>query len=258
MTALIIFAAVVCGVVISAWSLVAYVKHKIRRLGGELTGGLVGSMLGGGAAMEGFLEGALEDESTVPKSVSAMTSVYLPKIVKDFPDFNYDEMKRMAETFLMTYLRAIDSGNADEIRYGDSEFREKVRNYIDMNVQNRIKEYFQLVRIHRTEITNYRKAAGKCIITFQSSIEYRHFKESDGQLLAGRRDKMCQTRYDVDLIYIQDREKVESDFDSAQGFNCPNCGAPITSLGHKRCEYCGCGVEEYNIKVWVFSDARER
>lgn len=254
MTSLVVFCAVVLGVVISVWSVVAYVKRKIRRLGG----GLVGSLLSNRAAMEGFLEGAFEDESTVPKSVSGMTSVYLPKIVNDFPDFNYDEMKRSAETFLMTYLRAIDSGNADEIKYGDAEFCEKVRRYIDMNVQNRIREYYQMARIHRTEITNYRKAAGKCIITFQSSIEYRHYKESDGKLLNGSRDKMCQTRYDMDMIYIQDREKVETDYDRALGFNCPNCGAPITSLGRKRCDYCGCAVEEYNIKVWVFSDVRER
>lgn len=48
-----------------------------------------------------------QEYSTTPKSVSAMTSLLLPKIVSDFPDFQYDEMKERAENVLTQYLRAV-------------------------------------------------------------------------------------------------------------------------------------------------------
>ncbi len=35
--------------------------------------------------------------ASVPKSVSAMTSLLLPQIVRDFPDFEYNEMKERAD-----------------------------------------------------------------------------------------------------------------------------------------------------------------
>lgn len=35
---------------------------------------------------------------------------------------------------------------------------------------------------------------------------------------------------------------------SAVGTTCPNCGAPVRSLGAKKCEYCGSYVEPVNIK----------
>ena len=113
--------------------------------------------------------------------------------------------------------------------------------------------------MHRTEINNYRKAEGRCIITFQSSVEYHYYVENEeGKLLSGSRDVLYQTRYDVDLIYIQDRSKVENELDHALGINCPNCGAPISSLGAKVCEYCGTPVIEINIHAWAFSAITEK
>ena len=43
-----------------------------------------------------------------PKSISDGHSIYTPKLAKDFPEFNVDEMKGRAENCLKEYLRAID------------------------------------------------------------------------------------------------------------------------------------------------------
>ena len=40
-------------------------------------------------------------------------------------------------------------------------------------------------------------------------------------------------------------------------FHCPNCGAPLSRLGAKVCEYCGTPVIEINIKEWSFSAVRK-
>ena len=54
---------------------------------------------------EGF-DRVEEEYQETPKSVSAMTGLYLPKIKKDFPQFQYDDMRVRAENVLTSYLMA--------------------------------------------------------------------------------------------------------------------------------------------------------
>lgn len=66
-----------------------------------------------------------------------------------------------------------------------------------------------------------------------------------------------QSRYNVDLVYIQNRDLAKGNTDGALGVTCPNCGAPITNLGAKFCEYCGAGVMELNVHAWSFENIEE-
>ena len=74
-----------------------------------------------------------------------------------------------------------------------------------------------------------------------------------GALLKGSKELKEQSRYALELIYIQNRDLVENEAEKALGMNCPNCGAPLSSLGAKVCEYCGSPVLELNIHAWTFS-----
>lgn len=193
-----------------------------------------------------------------PKSVSAMTSLCLPRITADFPDFNYEEMRERANNVLTSYLMAIDRKNAGLLNDGNRELQEQLATHIAMLDSKELTEHFERMKIHRTEISQYRKEKGRCTITFQSSIQYYHYVTNKaGQVLEGKHDMYFQSKYDVDLIYIQDRNLVENELDLALGINCPNCGAPISNLGAKHCEYCGTPVIELNIHAWSFSDIRE-
>ena len=156
--------------------------------------------------------------------------------------------------------------NAIDIGYdapaGGSSFAQELKNkleHIIILLKNKEqREHFDKIKIHRTEISNYTKKSGRCIITMQSSIQYYHYiTDQTGRVISGSKDVLFQSKYETDLIYIQDRSLVEGDLGEADGLNCPNCGAPITSLGQKFCEYCGTGVVAYNIHVWSFSDVRE-
>ena len=66
-----------------------------------------------------------------------------------------------------------------------------------------------------------------------------------------------QSRYNIDLVYIQNRDLAKGNTDGALGITCPNCGAPITNLGAKFCEYCGAGVVELNVHAWSFENIEE-
>ena len=92
------------------------------------------------------------------------------------------------------------------------------------------------------------KSNGKCVITIQSAVGYQYSRMQDGKLIGGDHRRKTQTKYNMELVYIQDVD--EAKLDNAVGTVCTNCGAPIKSLGAKFCEYCGLGVIPLNIKVW--------
>ncbi|MCH5268948.1 MAG: zinc ribbon domain-containing protein [Lachnospiraceae bacterium] len=197
--------------------------------------------------------------ASTPKSISAMTSIILPQIVSDFPDFNYDEMKSRSDMVLTEYIRGVSERRVGTLKDGNAELKQQLENKVEALKAQGLYERHEKFRIHRTEITQYRKEGGRCIITFQSSVEYMHYVESEDthSLVEGSKDYMYQTRYNVDLIYIQNRDLVEKELDNALGVNCPNCGAPLKALGAKVCEYCGTPVVEINIHAWSFSAVME-
>lgn len=197
--------------------------------------------------------------STTPKSVSAMTSLLLPKISEDFPDFNYNEMKVRATNVLTSYLAGVSAGSVGLLNDGSTELKQKLTDYIGSFTEKNLREHFDSVHIHRTEISQYRKSEGRCIVTFQSSLECFHYITDlgDNSVTDGSKEYKYQTRYNVDLVYIQDRNKVENELDHALGINCPNCGAPLKSLGAKVCEYCGTPIIAVNLYAWTFNNVEE-
>ena len=192
-----------------------------------------------------------------PKSVNGMTSVYLPKIEKDFPEFNYAEFRIKAENMIKSMFAAISDKDESKLINASNELRTGVQSAISANTNNRINEVYKDVTIHQTEIKDYIKESGTCVITLQSSVGYIHYKKSySGEVVEGTIDSLTQTRYNTKLLYVQDEMKY-GEHVSAKGLTCPNCGAPVTSLGNKYCEYCGGKVIEINIKSWMFYECRE-
>lgn len=214
-------------------------------------------MLFGTNTVSGGIRKMEAEYSETPKSVSAATSLYLPKITKDFPEFHYEEARERAENVLISYLRSVDSYNCGLLTEGSNELKDKLMQKIQMLKSEGTKEHFQNIKIHRTEIAQYRKTKGRCSIVFQSAMESVHFAEKGGSIIRGRNDRREQSKYNVEMIYIQDREQIENLGDRGLALNCPNCGAPIQSIGMKTCQYCDSPVMEFNICTWNFSDVRE-
>lgn len=207
-------------------------------------------------AMQGA-QGAVDENDYNPKSVSAATSIYLPNIMKDFPDFHYEEMKRRAENVLVSYLRSVDEMDAFRLTEGTSELVNQLKLKIDMLRDSGKSEHYQDIKIHRTEICTYRKIKGRCSVLFQSSVQYNYWEQQGAQVTKGAKDRLHQSKYNVELIYIQDRDVVENFADSGMAMNCPNCGAPLPKLGAKKCAYCDSPVVEFNIRTWNFSDVQQ-
>ncbi len=196
-----------------------------------------------------------EDEH---KSVNSMTKTYLPQIMRDFPEFSYEQFKVKAEHALLAALAAISNDNTALMQDASEEFKMKVRSFIEMNQANEYDEDYSDCIIHQTEINSYTKRAGICRIILQSSLEYYHTvkRKSDGKVIKGDANRKAQEKYNVELIYIQDKTKMEKigHGNDSIGSHCPNCGAPITVLGAKHCEYCGSALTQINVLVWSINN----
>ena len=190
--------------------------------------------------------------ATTPKSVSGMTSILLPRIQADFPDLNYSEFKSKVENMLRSALEAITCSNISLLTDVSADLRDQIRLKISDNEAQGIKENFSDIKIHKTEITDYKKTGGTCVITLQTAIGYIHYKKKNGDIISGSDSLPKQSRYNTELVYVQDAD-LAGDRLKALGVNCPNCGAPVKSIGAKVCPYCGSGIKEINIRVWTLN-----
>lgn len=244
----IIILSLILAIIITLMAAFFYIKKKLSEYSR--------AMYGTSDIKEGIDRAKSEMEQT-PKSVSAMTSIFLPKIMKDFPEFNYDEMRAMSKDVLTGYLMAVNSMNMSDFKYDGLDLRRKLEQHIMKLSSKNMREHYENIKIHRTEISNYKKTKGRCIITFQSSVETLHYVTDDsGRVTEGDKEYKLQTKFDTDLLYIQDRDLVGDTESASFGLTCPNCGGPVKSLGTKVCEYCGAGIVEINIHSWEFCEIR--
>jgi len=198
-----------------------------------------------------------QEFSKTPRSLSDGSSIYAPKIAKDFPDINISELINRAENCLREYLQALSTGDASCLQDANEELKEALFLRLnDLNL-NYVKEHYEDIHIHRTVLNTYTRYTGRCVIRFQSAASYIFWAEKDGKVIRGNKDSVSQVRYIIDCCYIQDPEKIKSIGAAGKALNCPNCGGVITTLGNKICPYCGTEVETFNNMIWSFCLIRE-
>lgn len=229
---LLIILAMICGTVFA-------VRRKVEDISD--------SLFGTKSLREGLKRQA-DMLAETPKSVSGMTRLMEPQIQKDFPEFNWMEFRGRAENMLLSAFLALERQDVGCLKDASDTLKRQVENLIETDRQEGITETYERARIHQTEIARYEKKEGKCVITLQSAVEYLHFCEKEHKVISGDAKRLTQTRYNVELMYIQDAGKISAD--KSYGMTCPSCGAPITSLGIKHCEYCGLTVTPVNRQVW--------
>ena len=228
---------------------VVAIKRKLRDISRQFFG------------TESFIDGInkqKEEMSETPRSLHAMTSVYLPQILKDFPQFDYDAFKNKAKSLMRSYFTAIASKNAAELK---EECTTTLKSYVqgiidDLNFRN-VSQIFKEIVIHDVQISRYIKTGATCTILFELAVgHYSYIEDENGTVVFGEKDLKLQSVYEIALVYIQDASQFGSD--NVYGINCPNCGAPITNLGSKSCKFCGTPVVEANERVWKFDAVKEQ
>lgn len=210
---------------------------------------------------DSFIDGINQQKaqmSETPRSLHSMTSIYMPQILKDFPQFDYELYRSKAKSLLRSYFTAIESKKStaltEECSYA---LKNTVQGIIeDLNSRN-VRQVFDETVIHDVQIARYIKTGVTVTVLFVLSVgQYAYIEDETGKIISGDKTNKTQSVYEVELTYVQDADK--ADKSTGFGVNCPNCGAPIKNLGAKFCRYCGSGVVEINERVWKFNSVKEQ
>lgn len=242
-----IFAVVIVGILV--WAIFS-AKRKTRDISRKMFG--TDSLIDGVNKQREML-------SETPRSLHAMTSVYLPQITRDFPEFDYEHYKNKAKSVLRSYFTALHTKKASALT---EEHTLALENYVqgiisDLNTRN-VSQIFNQAVIHDVQIARYIKTGATVTILFELAVGcYNYIEDENHNVVFGDKSLKTQSVYEIGLVYVQDADKVNANGD-ALGINCPNCGAPIKNLGTKFCNYCGTSVIEVNTRAWKFDSVREQ
>ncbi len=152
-----------------------------------------------------------------PKSISGGDVIFLPLIMRDFPDFDLSFAKSVIDNHVLrSYEDIIYTGNSTA------------------TVSN--------PELHRTAISNYTKTTHVATITFQTAFQYKEQKNNEAAIIIQER---CETEY----TFYFDEEKTDTNTKSL-AMRCSYCGAPFDSMSITSCSYCGNGITMLQDKVW--------
>ena len=199
-----------------------------------------------------------EELEKKPKQIGGLTTLLLPLILKNFPDFNEKEFYNQTEESIRLILNAIEKREISSLNKKEYDLiREKIRLQTEDLKENKIIYHYHDIIFHKHTIKSYKKEKGMVKLDIASSLEYNYEKIENGKELVKKRKR--QTRYTTTFIYIYDTKEAGFDI-RILGANCPNCGAPISSLENKSCTYCKSGLNitvASLLKCWKIIEQKE-
>lgn len=242
MTPILVTLIIIAIVFIAIFSLVMYIKHKINSV--------TRKYLGMGLSETADLIGkGLREETTTPKAISNVSAVYKPRLMRDFPDMTYERFIEMANTALSSILTGIEKESTGGIENATDSLKSQVYDRIRDNQGRKLVEHFDDISIHRSGISNYKSTSDTATADFEISFQCVHYFEG--------KDKVPQnpTQLAARVTLSYGREYTEDSKSLTYSHNCPNCGAPVYSVGGRmmKCQYCGTGVTEEVYKSWLVS-----
>jgi len=250
MEVILVFLAVIAGIVAAFFIIFLVIKKWLTNVVGE----------SGMSDFRNALKDAVASEKEAyskPKSLAGLTSILLPKIQRDIPDFNQELLFSKVESGIKKYLTyksnadSLDVEKDHELIYVSNGLKAEIDNMKASNLY----EKFENIIINQTVIKEYKHKNGAATIVLESSVQYKYDTNKKGK--KSYKDINKQTRYITEFVYVYD----EAEFDSGVynfAVNCPNCGAPAKKLGGSNCDYCGTYIEPINLKNWFISSCKEK
>lgn len=241
------FLGVVVGIVVIIVIIYFYIVYKLNQMGFK------------GINLFKIKDGIESTYGVNPKQLGGMTKVYLPQIMKDFPDFDIEHLYLLTEKSITSILNSIERKDSSLLE--DKDFNlinKKLKHRLEDLINSDIIYKYDDIIFHKHVLKNYSKHDGISTIEVLSALEYFHEKEKDGKKIEYKARKV-QVRYLTKFVYIVDSDAYEQDF-NVYGINCPNCGAVISSLESKKCKYCNSVLNIQVIellKCWKLIDCNE-
>lgn len=173
-----------------------------------------------------------------PRSLSGGDSLYINLIKKDFPEFNLELMKSNVEKNIKNIFNYINGAPLSK-EEAVLSFADSIKHkYSDMSVCN--------IKIHKTCISDYKKAQETATIKFQTAFQFEYQDKKRGSLTA-------QERYETEYTYLIKTDSLDKNKNTAS-LRCGYCGAPIEMVGLKICAYCGNLLEVIQDRAWYITN----
>ncbi len=190
----------------------------------EITGGLTGEDLR--YAVQKAREAEINPE---PRTVFGATSIYLPRITADFPDYHNEEAITAVKKLIFEYLAIRYEGQES---FSDSNTDPGLERMVDRSPGHTITDE----KVHAAAISDYRKTNEYATVTYQASVGYR--------LDAKPVEERYAVKYTLKLT--------ENDV-AAKLLVCPRCGGTFGSTAEKECPFCGSPVIRDTVLSWRFT-----
>ena len=210
-------------------AIVGIIRRKISSAASSLFGGLKMSDL------SYAIKSAREAETNPsPRTVFGATSIYLPQILKDFPDFHESDAVSAVKRLILEYL---------SIKYeGKESFTDSVTEPGLERMADTAKAKGNVTgeKVHAVAISKYEKTKEYATITYQASVGY----SLDG--------KPFEERYAIQYSLKLRENDIEQ-----KTLICPQCGGAYDSTSQTVCPYCGSGIIRDTIMSWRFTSIEE-
>ena len=210
--------AVIIGVILLIKSAVDSAKRKVRNM-------LNSSLLG-------QIKAATEETAKTPATLSGSEGLMKIRIAKDFPEFDAEIARKIVTGTLTQYFTILNARSGAEAlsAHCTESFVTEPANSLDS-----VTTTYGGAKVHRAVISDYRKNGEQSTIIWQAAVEYT----LPGKMLS---QHVYEVRYSYYLAANSDQ--------ASESLICNNCGAPVTTLGAKVCEYCGAEVIASVERTW--------
>ena len=188
------------------------------------------------------------------KTISGMTDILMPTILKDFPNFNESVIYNKVETSLQAIFSSLSKKEVSDINELiaikhsiEEQIKDMRKSKIDIDISE--------VVFHDHAIKSYKRDKDVLEIEINTSLEYFYKMTKKGELVV-ENDYKKQTTYTTTFVYIYNEEDYIEEKNNFT-LHCPNCGAPLKNIKNHFCPYCNSGVEDINLRNWYIIDYKE-
>lgn len=182
------------------------------------------------SAISEMIQLAKDQPRTVePKTVFGATSIYLPQVVRDFPDFHNHEAISAVKALIYEYLAIRYEGQQD---FKKSQVSTQIITMVDKQSGHTVNNE----QVHQVAISKYEKTKEYATITYQASVGYLLDNEP------------VEERYAVEYTLKLRENDIEQ-----KTLICPQCGGTYESTRQSVCPYCGAGIVRDTIMSWKFT-----
>ena len=159
----------------------------------------------------------------------------MDRIRRDFPEYNPELIRQRVMKDARTFYESAQVGKCLYTDGISDQLKERLTSSLPPDVDRDIK-------VHKVALSAYDDASEDRVLTFQAAAAFR---DPAGVTRQRRLILKYLAAWSTDTVT------------GVKKANCPNCGAPVPTVGAKVCRYCGTALKVWAGTQWLLTDVKE-